>query len=82
MGHCGWRRTLRSLGMLAAALFQRAMTRAHHMEIGLAARGFEGNLPVLPEDAPPASSLRCAAIAIGLAALFGCALVAERLLHV
>jgi cobalt/nickel transport system permease protein len=82
LGHVGWRRTLRSLGMLAAALFQRSMTRAQHMETGLAARGFDGNLTVLPEDAPPVSIPRCAAIVSLLAATLGCALLAERLIHV
>ncbi len=82
LGYSGWRRSLRSLGMLAAALFQRSMTRARHMETGLAARGFDGNLAVLPEDAPPVSALRCAAIALLLGGLFACALWLESLIHV
>jgi len=82
LGHVGGRRALRSLGGLAAALFARAMTRARHMEIGLAARGFEGDLPVLPEDDAPAAPARLALIAMGLVLLLACGFAAEYLVHV
>jgi len=82
LGHAGWRRAVHSLGELAAALFSRAMTRARRMEIGLAARGFEGDLPVLPEDDAPAAGMRLALIAAGLLLLLACGFAAERLIHV
>ena len=47
LGWQGWRRSLRSLGLLIALLLPRAMERARQLEIGLAARGFDGSLPVL-----------------------------------
>jgi len=47
LGWRGWRRSLRSLGLLIALLLPRAMERAQRLEIGLAARGFDGSLPVL-----------------------------------
>jgi cobalt/nickel transport system permease protein len=82
LGYSGWRQSLRSLGVLAAALFQRSMTRARHMETGLAARGFDGNLTVLSEDAPPVSAVRCAAIGLLLAGVFACAWLSEGMIHV
>jgi cobalt/nickel transport system permease protein len=47
LGWQGWRRSLRSLGLLIALLLPRAMERARRLEVGLAARGFDGSLPVL-----------------------------------
>jgi len=82
LGHAGWRRAIASLGELAAALFARAMTRARRLEIGLAARGFEDDLPVLPEDDAPIAPARLALIAAGLILLLGCGFAAERLIHV
>lgn len=82
LGYAGFRRGLNSLGMLAAGLFQRALERARHMEIGLAARGFDGELPVLPEDAAAASPLRCAAIAATLAAVLAFGFAAEHYFNV
>jgi hypothetical protein len=41
------RRGIRSLGLLAATLLGRSLARARRLEIGLAARGFEGELKVL-----------------------------------
>ena len=51
LGHDGARRRLRSLGVLAANLLPRAMDRARRLEIGLAARGWEGEMRVLPQQA-------------------------------
>jgi cobalt/nickel transport system permease protein len=51
LGHDGFKRRLRSLGLLAANLLPRAMDRARRMEIGLAARGWEGEMRVLPQQA-------------------------------
>lgn len=82
LGYVGWKRSVNSLGLLAAAFFQRAMSRARHMEIGLAARGFEGEFPVLDEDGTAASGLRCSAIGLGLGAILILSFVAERLVHV
>lgn len=53
----GWRGMagrVRSAGLLAAALLPRALERARRSEIGLAARGFSGGLPVLSRHRPPA----------------------------
>jgi cobalt/nickel transport system permease protein len=47
LGHDGWRRSLRSLGLLVAALLPNALERARRLEIGLAARGFDGSLRML-----------------------------------
>lgn len=46
-GYSSFGRSLRSLGQLVATLLQRALQRARRLEIGLAARGFEGELRVL-----------------------------------
>ncbi|WP_296702202.1 cobalt ECF transporter T component CbiQ [Thiocapsa sp. UBA6158] len=47
LGYGTLRRGIRSLGVLAATLFGRSLARARRLEIGLAARGFEGELKVL-----------------------------------
>lgn len=52
LGHVGWRRRIRSAGLLAAALLPRALDRAHRMEVGLAARGFDGSLRTLAPRRP------------------------------
>ncbi len=82
LGYVGWRRSVNSLGQLAAAFFQRAMSRAQHMEVGLAARGFEGNFPVLAEPGAAASGPRCAMIVAGLSLILVLGFVAERFVHV
>lgn len=55
LGWYGWRRSIRSLGLLIAQLLPRAMDGARRLEIGLAARGFAGPLPML-SPARPASA--------------------------
>ncbi|CAA7615442.1 Cobalt transport protein CbiQ [Candidatus Terasakiella magnetica] len=63
LGWLGWRRSIHSLGLLIAMLLPRAMERARRLEIGLAARGYDGTLPVLHRAAP--ASLRVlAAVAV------------------
>ena len=53
LGHVGWRRRIRSSGVLAANLLPRAMDRARRLETGLAARGWSGGaLRVLTPAAP------------------------------
>lgn len=47
LGHVGAKRRLRSLGILIANLLPRAFDRARRLEMGLAARGWEGEMRVL-----------------------------------
>jgi len=68
LGHVGWRRRIRSSGLLAASLLPRAMDRAHRLEQGLAARGFDGSLRTL-SPRRPASLPRLALIAALLLAM-------------
>jgi cobalt/nickel transport system permease protein len=70
LGHVGWRRRIRSAGLLAAALLPRALDRAHRLEIGLAARGFDGSLRTLTKRRP-ADPACLAAIGLLLAAIGG-----------
>lgn len=46
-GYGGLRRSYRSMGLLISSLFRRVMDRAHRLEMGLAARGYRGDLRVL-----------------------------------
>jgi cobalt/nickel transport system permease protein len=47
LGHFGAKRRLRSLGLLIANLLPRALGRARRLEVGLAARGWNGEMRVL-----------------------------------
>lgn len=47
LGHDGARRRMRSLGLLIANLLPRALDRARRLEVGLAARGWDGDMRVL-----------------------------------
>jgi len=47
LGHSTYRRHFRSLGVLIANLMPRALSRARALEVGLAARGWRGELRVL-----------------------------------
>ena len=47
LGHVTYRRHMRSLGLLIANLMPRSLARARALEIGLAARGWKGELRVL-----------------------------------
>lgn len=52
LGTVGWRRRIRSTGLLAAALLPRALDRARRLEAGLSARGFDGTLRTLAPARP------------------------------
>ncbi|MGY1694846.1 MULTISPECIES: cobalt ECF transporter T component CbiQ [unclassified Geodermatophilus] len=68
MGHSTWRRSYRSSGALAAAVLTRSWQRARRLQEGLAGRGLETGLRVLPESRPSSRGF-LAATAAGLAAL-------------
>jgi cobalt/nickel transport system permease protein len=52
MGYSSWGRSYRSSGGLAAAVLTRSWDRARRMQEGLAGRGLESGLRVLPEQLP------------------------------
>lgn len=52
LGYARFDRSLHSLGLLAGNLFQRALNQAQRLEIGLAARGYTGELRVLSSKRP------------------------------
>jgi cobalt/nickel transport system permease protein len=54
LGHSGIRSRIRCAGLVAANLLPRALDRARRMEIGLAARGWNGSLAVLSPERPVA----------------------------
>jgi cobalt/nickel transport system permease protein len=73
LGHVGVRRRLRSLGLLVANLLPRALDRARRLEVGLAARGWSGEMRVLSnhkEVSAPALALvllvECVTAATGI----------------
>ncbi len=66
LGDVGWRRRIRSGGMLLAALLPRVLDRAGRLERGLSARGYDGRLAFLSAETA-ASPVRLGAIAAGLA---------------
>jgi cobalt/nickel transport system permease protein len=76
LGNDGWRRRIRSVGMLAANLLPRTLDRAHRMENGLAARGWSGASLAVLTPVRPLSAARLAAIAGLLAALAALGIVA------
>jgi cobalt/nickel transport system permease protein len=47
LGYNGIRRSLHSLGLLVASLLERSLARIRRLEVGLAARNFDGELRVL-----------------------------------
>jgi cobalt/nickel transport system permease protein len=71
LGYSRVDRSVRSLGLLAGNLFQRALEQARRMEMGLAARGYTGELRVLMPERPlswPRLTVTMAGVAlIGLA---------------
>jgi cobalt/nickel transport system permease protein len=69
LGYTRMGRSVRSLGLLAGNLFQRALEQARWLEIGLAARGYDGQLRVLASK-PAWSRMRLAA-GLGLVGLVG-----------
>ena len=52
LGYARFDRGVRSAGLLAGNLFQRALAHARRLEIGLAARGYAGELRVLRPEQP------------------------------
>ncbi|GAB3354720.1 cobalt ECF transporter T component CbiQ [Modestobacter lapidis] len=68
MGHSTVRRSYRSSGVLAAAVLTRSWDRARRLQDGLAGRGMETGLRVLPEALPSSRPFVAATVA-GLAAL-------------
>jgi cobalt/nickel transport system permease protein len=74
MGHSTWRRSYRSSGALAAAVLTRSWDRARRLQEGLAGRGMDTGLRVLPEVLPSSRVFRAATI-LGLAALVSASLV-------
>jgi cobalt/nickel transport system permease protein len=68
MGHASIRSSYRSSGMLAAAVLTRSWDRARRLQDGLAGRGMETGLRVLPESLPSSRRFVAGTIA-GLAAL-------------
>jgi len=73
LGGDGWRRRIRSLGLLVAALMPRALDQARRLEVGLQARGYDGSLPTLVER-KPARPMHVAGIVALLGMLAGSAL--------
>lgn len=75
LGHSTRRRWLRSSGMVIANLLPRAMARARRMETGLAARGWQGGMPVLTQRRPVSVGMVVLVlvlqVAVGVAATWG-----------
>lgn len=69
LGHVGWRRRIRSSGLIAAQLLPRALDRARRMEVGLAARGWSGGPLAVLTPRRPASPVGLAGVAAILSAL-------------
>jgi cobalt/nickel transport system permease protein len=68
-------RAIRSLGMLASSLFQRALEQARRLEIGLAARGYDGELRILmPRRTLSWRRLATGMGGVGLIGVAGCLL--------
>ena len=74
MGHSSLRRSYRSTGVLAAAVLTRSWDRARRMQDGLAGRGMETGLRVLPEVLPSSRAFLAASVA-GLAAIVAVSVV-------
>jgi cobalt/nickel transport system permease protein len=74
MGYSSLRRSYRSSGALAAAVLTRSWDRARRMQEGLAGRGMETGLRVLPEVLPSSRAF-LAASALGLAGIVSMSLV-------
>lgn len=77
LGTAGFAVTVRSLGLLAAGLFQHSLDKGRRLEIGLAARASDGGLPVPVGMAAPVPARLAAFLAV-LAAVAGLALWLDR----
>jgi cobalt/nickel transport system permease protein len=64
MGYTGFRRSLRSAGLLAASLLPRVLDKAARMETGLAARAYDGDLRVLSPLAAPSRRFALGSVAL------------------
>lgn len=72
LGYARFDRSLHSLGLLAGNLFQRALNQARRLEIGLAARGYTGELRVLSSERPLSwPRLTAGMVFVGLIGLTG-----------
>jgi cobalt/nickel transport system permease protein len=74
MGYTGVRSSYRSSAALAAAVLTRSWDRARRLQDGLAGRGLETGLRVLPETLPASRRFEAATV-LGLAALATVSLV-------
>ena len=68
MGYSSVRRSYRSSGVLAAAVLTRSWDRARRLQEGLAGRGLDAGLRVLPEALPSSGAFRALTV-LGLAAI-------------
>jgi cobalt/nickel transport system permease protein len=64
LGYTSLRRSIRSVGLLAAALLPRALDRGRRLEIGLAARAYDGNLGVLRSAPRPSATFQLTAVGL------------------
>jgi cobalt/nickel transport system permease protein len=71
LGYAGPWRSLASVGQIAAGLLPRALARARGMEIGLAARLYEGRLAVLAPPRPASLPVLAAILLADLVLLAG-----------
>lgn len=70
LGYSRLDRSVRSLGLLGGNLFQRALEQARRLEIGLMARGYTGELRVLPPQWKPSwTRLIAGMMGVGLVGL-------------
>jgi cobalt/nickel transport system permease protein len=76
MGYATLRGSYRSSGALAAAVLTRSWDRARRLQDGLAGRGLDGGLRVLPETLPASRRFEAATV-VGLAVLATVSLVAR-----
>ena len=79
LGYNGIRRSLHSLGLLVASLLERSLARMRRLEIGLAARNFDGELRVL-QPTYELSPWRIALIGSALLAVAAMGLLGNQLL--
>jgi cobalt/nickel transport system permease protein len=68
MGYSSFRRSYRSSGVLAAAVLTRSWDRARRLQEGLAGRGMEAGLRVLPEVLPSSRTFLAVTV-LGLAGI-------------
>ena len=74
LGYRTFGTSIRSLGLLAGGLFLRSLDRGRRLDLGLAARGYQGELRVLGSE-PPLSVRRLALAAGSVAAVVVLAMV-------